>query len=69
MIVPYREAIRKDANGGGSMGERVQVSMFLSWCHDDAKAKGTLLDALHLDGLAGLRVDWWEDSHVKISED
>ncbi|THJ75172.1 toll/interleukin-1 receptor domain-containing protein [Candidatus Frankia alpina] len=51
------------------MGERVQVSMFLSWCHGDAKAKGTLLDALHLDGLAGVRVDWWEDSHVKISED
>ncbi|KJE20417.1 TIR domain [Frankia torreyi] len=51
------------------MGERVQVSMFLSWCHSDADAKQALLGQLHLDGLAGVRAEWWEDSHLQIGED
>ncbi|MCM3924352.1 toll/interleukin-1 receptor domain-containing protein [Frankia sp. AiPs1] len=51
------------------MTERIQASVFLSWCHGDAKAKESLLANLHLDGLAGVQVDWWEDSHLEIGAD
>ncbi|WP_261570429.1 toll/interleukin-1 receptor domain-containing protein [Frankia gtarii] len=51
------------------MGDRVQISMFLSWCHGDAAAKKALLGQLHLEGLAGVQADWWEDSHLRIGED
>jgi TIR domain len=47
----------------------VRVSLFLSWCRRDAEAKEALLGLLHLDGLAGVRISWWEDSHLLIGED
>jgi hypothetical protein len=51
------------------MTELVRASLFLSWCRQDAEAKKALLDLLHLDGLAGVRISWWEDSHVLLGED
>ncbi|MBV9031369.1 MAG: toll/interleukin-1 receptor domain-containing protein [Pseudonocardiales bacterium] len=51
------------------MTELVHVGMFLSWCHQDAEAKEALLGQMHLDGLAGMRISWWEDSHLLLGED
>ncbi|WP_250286077.1 MULTISPECIES: toll/interleukin-1 receptor domain-containing protein [unclassified Frankia] len=51
------------------MGRLVHASLFLSWCHDDVAAKRALLEQLHLDGLAGVRIAWWEDSHLLLGED
>jgi hypothetical protein len=51
------------------MSELVHASLFLSWCHEDAEAKEALLGLLHLDGLAGVRFRWWEDSHLLLGED
>ena len=65
----YREAIRKNVNGGSSMTELVRTSLFLSWCHQDVEAKEALLGLLHLDGLAGVRISWWEDPHLLLGED
>jgi len=41
-------------------------AIFLSWCHRDAKLKEDLLQRLHpnLTILAGVRLRWWEDSHL-----
>ena len=51
------------------MTELLRVRLFLSWCHQDAEAKEALLGLLHLDGLAGVRISWWEDSHLLLGED
>jgi TIR domain len=51
------------------MRRLVRASLFLSWCRQDVAAKAALLDQLHLDGLAGVRIAWWEDSHLLIGED
>ncbi|MGH3981074.1 MAG: hypothetical protein ACRDRZ_19105, partial [Pseudonocardiaceae bacterium] len=51
------------------MTELVRTSLFLSWCRQDAEAKEALLGLLHLDGLAGVRISWWEDSHLLLGED
>ena len=51
------------------MTELVRASLFLSWCHQDAKAKEALLGLLHLEGLAGVCISWWEDSHLLLGED
>lgn len=50
------------------MAEPVHASLFLSWCHQDAGAKEALLGLLHLDVLAGVRISWWEDSHLLVGE-
>jgi hypothetical protein len=47
----------------------VRASLFLSWCRQDAEAKEALLGLLHLDGLAGVCISWWEDSHLLLGED
>lgn len=65
----YREVIGKNVNGGSSVTELVRASLFLSWCHRDAEAKEALLGLLHLDGLAGVRISWWEDSHLLLGEE
>ena len=51
------------------MAERVRASLFLSWCHEDAKEKEALLGRLHLDGLSGVCMSWWEDSQLLLGED
>jgi hypothetical protein len=51
------------------MPTAVHASLFLSWCHQDAAAKQELLGQLHLDGLSGVRITWWEDSHLLLGED
>lgn len=51
------------------MRELVRAQLFLSWCHQDAQAKEALLGLLHLDGLAGVCISWWEDSHLLLGED
>jgi TIR domain len=51
------------------MPRPVRASLFLSWCHQDEAAKQALLDQLHLDGLSGVRIAWWEDSHLRLGED
>jgi hypothetical protein len=51
------------------MVEPVHASLFLSWCHQDAEAKKVLLGRLHLDGLAGVCISWWEDSHLLLGAD
>lgn len=51
------------------MTELVRASLFLSWCHQDAEAKEALLGLLHLDGLAGVCLSWWEDSRLLLGED
>jgi hypothetical protein len=65
----YRESIRKNVNGGLSVAKLVRAWMFLSWCHQDTEAKEALLGLLHLDGLAGVRISWWEDSQLLLGED
>ncbi len=50
------------------MAERVRASLFLSWCHEDAKEKEALLGRLHLDGLSGVCMSWWEDSRLLLGE-
>lgn len=46
------------------------VRLFLSWCHDDRRAKEALLSRLMpmLTVQRGLSVDWWEDSHLATGE-
>jgi hypothetical protein len=51
------------------MSKPVRASLFLSWCHQDVAAKQALLDQLHLDGLSGVRIAWWEDSHLLLGDD
>jgi hypothetical protein len=51
------------------MGRLVRASLFLSWCHQDVAATRALLDQLHLDGLAEVRIAWWQDSHLLLGED
>jgi hypothetical protein len=68
-IIRYREVIRKDVSGGDPMGRLVRASLFLSWCHHDIAAKQALLNQLHLDGLSGVRIAWWEDSDLLLGED
>jgi hypothetical protein len=51
------------------MTELVRASLFLSWCREDAEAKEALLGRLHLGGLAGVRISWWEDSYLLLGED
>ena len=51
------------------MMELVRAGLFLSWCRQDAEAKEALLGLLHLDGLAGVRISWWEDSYLLLGED
>jgi len=48
-----------------------RASLFLSWCHEDQTLKKDLLRRLmpHLAILNGVRVDWWEDSHLLGGED
>jgi TIR domain len=65
----YREAIGKNVNGGSSVTGLVRAWLFLSWCHQDAEAKEALLSLLHLEGLAGVRISWWEDPHLLLGED
>ncbi len=65
----YREAIRKNVNGGSFVTGLVRAGLFLSWCRQDAEAKEALLGLLHLGGLAGVRISWWEDSHLLLGED
>lgn len=47
------------------------ASIFLSWSHRNKKHKDRLLELLEprLQIQAGLKVDWWEDSHLRIGED
>lgn len=56
-------------DGGLSTTEPVRASLFLSWCRRDAEAKKALLGLLHLGGLAGVHISWWEDSHLLLGED
>lgn len=51
------------------MPKLVHASLFLSWCHQDIDAKQALLDQVQLDCLAGARLSWWEDSHLRLGED
>jgi hypothetical protein len=51
------------------MRKLVRASLFLSWCHQDIAAKQALLDQMHLDCLSGVRIAWWEDSHLLFGED
>lgn len=47
------------------------ASLFLSWCHEDEALKKDLLRRLvpNLAILNGVRVGWWEDSHLLVGED
>ena len=65
----YREVIRKNVNGGLSVTKLVRAWLFLSWCHQDVEAKEALLGLLHLEGLAGVCISWWADSHLLLGED
>jgi len=47
----------------------VRACLLLSWCHQDAEAKKALLGLLHLNGLAGVRISWWEDTDLLLGED
>ena len=48
----------------------VTARIFLSWAHDDHREKDSLLGDLmkELKVLAGVRFDWWEDSHLDLGE-
>jgi hypothetical protein len=48
------------------MEQPAEASIFLSWCHGDLAAKEALLSHLHLGTLAGVRIAWWEDSHLLL---
>ena len=47
------------------------VSIFLSWCHQDARLKEALLRDLlpALGSYRDLTVHWWEDSHLTCGEE
>ncbi|WP_261576318.1 toll/interleukin-1 receptor domain-containing protein [Frankia gtarii] len=51
------------------MEQLAEASIFLSWCHGDLAAKEALLSHLHLGTLAGVRIAWWEDSHLLLGAD
>src|SRR5262249_38962542 len=48
-----------------------RASLFLSWCHRDVALKEDLLGRLAPDLaiLSGVRIEWWEDSHLVLGED
>jgi hypothetical protein len=47
------------------------VGLFLSWSHQDLPYKEDLVRRLtpNLASLRGLRVGWWEDSHLLLGDD
>lgn len=49
---------------------RVVRRLFLSWCHTDVEAKDRLVGPLmdNLGILRGVRLSWWEDTHLRIGE-
>lgn len=53
------------------MAEPVPVGLFLSWSHQDLLYKDDLVRRLtpNLAILGGLRVGWWEDSHLLVGDD
>jgi len=53
------------------MAEPLDVRLFLSWAHRDQTLKDDLVRRLtpNLKSLRGLRVTWWEDSHLLLGKD
>ena len=53
------------------MAEPVPVGLLLSWSHQDLLYKEDLVRRLtpNLAILRGLRISWWEDSHLLLGDD
>jgi TIR domain len=51
--------------------EASSVSLFLSWSHQDLALKDDLVQRLtpSLSILRGVRIGWWEDSHLLLGDD
>lgn len=53
------------------MAELLPVGLFLSWSHEDRVLKQDLVRRLtpNLSILRGVRIGWWEDSHLLLGKD
>jgi hypothetical protein len=53
------------------VAESCPVGLFLSWSHQDEALKEDLVRRLtpDLSILSGLRIGWWEDSHLLLGDD
>lgn len=53
------------------MTERFPIGLFLSWSHRDLALKDDLVGRLtpNLSILRGVRIGWWEDSHLLLGDD